>query len=60
MNTGRSDALKQAQDYAYARGLCGDVGPFRHLCTRWAGHDGRHQGVRVEETDERIYASWGD
>jgi hypothetical protein len=30
------------------------------LCTRWQEHDGRHQGVRVEATDERVSATWGD
>ena len=56
----RSEALKRAQHYAYTRGLCADIGPFRHLCTRWQDHDGRHQGVRIDDTDDRLTASWGD
>jgi hypothetical protein len=52
-------ALDRAQRYGRERGLCGDVGPFRHLCTRWAGHDGQHNGVRVEDGDERVTAAWG-
>jgi hypothetical protein len=57
---GHTAAVSRAQGYAHSRGLCGDIGPFRHVCTRLAGHDGRHQGVRVDDTDERIYATWGD
>lgn len=55
----KPDALSKAQWYAHSRGLCGDIGPFRHVCTRLADHDGQHQGVRVKDTDERVTASWG-
>ena len=53
--------LYAAQDYAHGRGLCGDIGPFRHLCTRWANHEGKHMGVIQEETTTgHVTASWGD
>jgi hypothetical protein len=49
-----------AAKYAQERGLCGDIGTFGHICTRWVKHEGQHQGVQVDATEEdRIYASWG-
>jgi hypothetical protein len=60
----KSPELVRAQRYAYERGLCGDISPFGHLCTQWVDddglHKGRHQGVRVEETEDRLTATWGD
>jgi len=55
-----SELLQEKVLYAHTRGLCGDIGPFRHLCTRWWGHKGKHNGVIQEPTDGPVYAAWGD
>jgi hypothetical protein len=53
--------LGKARDYAHSRGLCGDIGPYRHLCVQPAGHDGQHVGVIQEDIDTgHVTASWGN
>jgi hypothetical protein len=51
--------FEETVQYAKDGGLCAEISAFRHICTRFKGHKGQHNGVRVEDTDENIYHAWG-